>query len=96
MPIYVVTLVEKNESIFKDLGTPGFFYKFEDAENSLISQGRILVETGREYAVIEEIRQGFCRFPSKSWWYRYNRSTKKFEFADRPEWTKSWGGFGIG
>jgi hypothetical protein len=58
----------------------GFFFKFEDAEKSVLNNWTDMFECGYyDYAVIEEFEEGICSIalPEKSKWYRSVYDGKK-------------------
>lgn len=83
-PIYVITTFEKwptDKDPF-DYGcsrSPGFYYTFEDTEDSVINNVCDIWETCYTYAQITKMHPGMYGYEGENWYYKYNIESGKYE-----------------
>jgi len=75
----------------------GYFETFQEAEEAVINNDCDIYEAGYyPYAVIEGVKPGLYAISEKSFWYQYNKETKKYEKIKFPEILSHFMGFTIG
>lgn len=90
-PIYVITTFERWPTDEKqwDYGcsrSPGFYYTFEDAEDSVINNVCDIWETCYNYAQITIMEPGMYGYNGENWYYKYNRESGKYEKMEDVEY----------
>ena len=89
-PIYVITTFEKwpadkdpwNYGAYR---SPGFYYTFEDAEDSVINNCCDIWECLYNYTQITKMEPGMYGYNGENWYYKYNMESGKYERMDDVE-----------
>ena len=100
--IYVIMTMEKLEKgdIECSIGCstiPGFYTKKDYAFYTVINNVCDIWETCYDYALIERVAEGLYNpaLSDSRWWFKYNRTTGKYELIDEPVFCKHLVGFTI-
>ena len=92
--MYFVTTIDSNHD---DTRCVGYFKEFKDAEIRVLENVLDIYETCYDYAVIENVPEGFYQYDFTPKWYKWNVSKEKYEkIKERPEKYKNTIGFAIG
>lgn len=99
--IFLIETYDKieEEEKYPDFGAsraPGFYYTFEDAEETVINNYGDIYEFCYNYASIHEIKPGLYPHYEMRKFYKYNELTEKYEPIEEPTFLKHYGICAIG
>lgn len=92
-------LEPRKDGLGADMGSErvwGFYHRFDWAEGAVINNVTDINETCYNYALIEEVEEGIATCAKNRWFYKFNKTTKKYEKIEEPECFKRVFGFTMG